>query len=70
MEGKKLKDVLLEPTRIYVEAAQPLIKERISQQLYLHHRWRHKMSTYVWGHLAANRRRQGASSMTFKALEI
>ena len=27
LEGKKLKDVLLEPTRIYVKAALPLIKE-------------------------------------------
>ena len=29
MEGKKLKDVLLEPTRIYVKAALPLIKEEL-----------------------------------------
>ena len=29
LEGKKLKDVLLEPTRIYVKAALPLIKEEL-----------------------------------------
>ena len=29
LEGKKLKDVLLEPTRIYVRAALPLIKEEL-----------------------------------------
>ena len=29
LEGKKLKDVLLEPTRIYVKAASPLIKEEL-----------------------------------------
>ena len=29
LEGKKLKDVLLEPTRIYVQAVLPLIKEEV-----------------------------------------
>lgn len=29
LEGKQLKDVLLEPTRIYVQAALPLIKEKL-----------------------------------------
>ena len=29
MEGKKLKEVLLEPTRIYVKAVLPLIKEEL-----------------------------------------
>ena len=29
LEGKKLKDVLLEPTRIYVKAVLPLIKEEL-----------------------------------------
>ena len=29
MEGKQLKDVLLEPTRIYVKAVLPLIKEEL-----------------------------------------
>ena len=29
LEGKKLKEVLLEPTRIYVKAALPLIKEEL-----------------------------------------
>ena len=29
LQGKKLKDVLLEPTRIYVKAALPLIKEEL-----------------------------------------
>ena len=29
LEGKKLKEVLLEPTRIYVKAVLPLIKEEL-----------------------------------------
>ena len=33
LEGKKLKDVLLEPTRIYVKAALPLIKEDLAAEI-------------------------------------
>jgi len=33
LEGKKLKDVLLEPTRIYVKAALPLIKEELVAEI-------------------------------------
>ena len=39
LEGKKLKDVLLEPTRIYVKAALPLIKEELVNGIAHINRW-------------------------------
>ena len=53
LEGKKLKDVLLEPTRIYVKAALPLIKEELvnglpTSQVVVSSKMYHVCSQMTW----------------------